>query len=103
MTHINNICMEKKPCLPVLNKSDKEVFAEYIEIMAPIAVRLDMLQEEKNAYAGVLLSNFLLLKDNIGEMQREVEKFNYAKNLFNYLLKQPTGKKRALNRGLVVS
>ena len=92
-TQINNICVEQKPCLLVFKKSDKEVIAEYIEIMAPIAVRLDMLQEEKNAYAGVLLPNFLLLKDKIGEMAREVEKFNYAKNLVNYLLKQPKANK----------
>src|SRR5678816_4390254 len=93
MTQINNICMEQKPCLPVYNKSDKEVIAEYIKIMTPIAVRLDMLQEEKNAYVGVLLPNLFLLKDKIGEMQREVEKFNYAKNLVNYLLKQPKANK----------
>src|SRR5678815_4478411 len=61
--------------------------------MAPIDVRLDMLQKEMNAYAGVLLPNFLLLKDKIGEMAREVEKFNYAKNLVNYLLKQPKANK----------
>src|SRR5678815_2513796 len=52
-----------------------------------------MLQEEKNAYAGVLLPNLFLLKDKIGEMQREVEKFSYAKNLVNYLLKQPKANK----------
>src|ERR1700755_357510 len=62
--------------------------------MTPIAVRLDMLQDEKNAYAGVLLPNFFLLKDNLVELQREVKKFNYAKNLVNYLLKQPKPNKR---------
>ena len=89
MAQINNICIEQKPCLPIFNKTDKEVIAEYIEVMTPIAVRLDMLQDEKNAYAGVLLPNFFLLKDNLVELQREVKKFNYAKNLVNYLLKQP--------------
>src|SRR5678815_2188932 len=57
--------------------------------MTPIAVRLDMLQEEKNTHAGVLLPNLFLPNDKICEIQREVEKFNYAKNLVNYLLKQP--------------
>ena len=53
--------------------------------MAPIGVRLDMLQDEKDAYERVLLPNLFFLVD----MQREVQKFNYAKNLVNYLLKQP--------------
>ena len=66
MTQINNICMEQKLCLPIFNKTDKEVIAEYIEIMTPIAVRLDMLQDEKDAYVRVLLPKLFLLK----EMQR---------------------------------
>ena len=53
--------MEQKPCLPVFNKTDKEVITEYIEIMMPIAVRLDMLKDEKNACVGVLLFNLFLL------------------------------------------
>src|ERR1700755_3565915 len=65
MTHINNICLEQKPCLPIFNETDKEVIAEYIEVMTPIAVRLDMLLDEKNAYAGVLLPNLFLLRDNL--------------------------------------
>src|ERR1700755_3634881 len=89
MTQINNICMEQKPCLPIFNKTDKEVVAEYIEIMTPIAVRMDMLQDEKNACVGVLLPNLFLLKDNLVEMQREVQNLTMPKNLVNYLLKQP--------------
>src|ERR1700755_1221545 len=83
MTQINNICLEQKPCLPIFNKTDKVIIAEYIEVMTPIAVRLDMF----------LLPNLFLLKDNLVELQREVKKFNYAKNLVNYLLKQPNANK----------
>src|ERR1700755_3459046 len=52
MTQINNICLEQKPCLKIFNKTDKEVIAEYIEVMTPIAVRLDMLQDEKKHTRG---------------------------------------------------
>ena len=76
MIQINNICLEQKPCLPIFNKTDKEVIAEYIEVMTSIAVRLDTLQDEKNAYAGVLLLNLFLLRDNLVELQREVKKFS---------------------------
>ena len=80
MTQINNICMEQKHYLPVFNKTDKEVIAEYIEMMTPIAVRLDMLQDEKDAYMRVLLPNLFLLKDNLIEMQREVQNLTMPKN-----------------------
>ena len=57
--------------------------------MTTISVRLDMLQDEKNACARVLLPNLFLFKDKLGEMQREVQKFNYVQSLVNYLLTQP--------------
>ena len=94
MTQINNICREQKPCLPIFKKTDKEVIAEYIEIMTPIAVRMDMLQDEKNACVGVLLPNLFLLKDNLVEMQREMQKFNYAKKLSQLLVKATKAKQR---------
>ena len=89
MTQINNICMEQKPCLPIFNKTDKEIVAEYIEIMTPTVVRMEMLQDEKNACVGVLFPNLFLLKDNLMEMQREVQNLIMPRNLVNYLLKQP--------------
>lgn len=90
MTQINNICMEQKPKnIQVFSQIDKEVIAEYVEIMTPVAKRLDMLQDEKNAYTGVLLPNLYLLRDDLEGMQREAEKFKHGQNLIKYLLKQP--------------
>jgi hypothetical protein len=67
--------MEQRPTnIPIFNQTDKEVIAEYVEIMVPVARRVDMLLDEKNAYTGVLLPNLYLLKDNLEGMQREAEK-----------------------------
>ncbi|KAL7634771.1 UNVERIFIED_CONTAM: hypothetical protein RMT77_015148 [Armadillidium vulgare] len=89
MTQINNIFMEQEHSLPVFNITDKEVITEYVEIMAPVAVRINMLLDEKTAYTGVLLPNLFLLKDDLEEMLGKVRKFKHGQNLVKYLLKQP--------------
>src|ERR1700755_3106275 len=88
MTQINNICMEQKPGLPIFNKTDKEVIAKYIEIMTPIAVRMDMLQDEKNGCVGVLLTSSSS-RTISWKCNERCKNLTMPKNLVNYLLKQP--------------
>ncbi|KAL7642370.1 UNVERIFIED_CONTAM: hypothetical protein RMT77_006931 [Armadillidium vulgare] len=56
------ICVEQKPCLPVFNKTHRGNYWVHRNNDAYIAVRLDMLQDEKNPCVGVLLPNLFLLK-----------------------------------------
>ena len=66
---------------------DKEVLEEYVKVMAPVAVCLDRLQAEENAYMGILLPNLMLLKLDLEKIRREGN-LVYAGPLVDALLEQ---------------
>ena len=51
--------------LPTFNELDRELLAEYVKILKPVATCLDVVQSDDKAYMGVLLPHLRLMKDKL--------------------------------------
>lgn len=59
--------------------------------MTPLAICLDKLQAEDNAYMGCLLPNLMVMKDALLKLkQDDNNRLRHANNLVDYLLDQDT-------------
>ncbi|QQP56085.1 Uncharacterized protein FKW44_000641, partial [Caligus rogercresseyi] len=72
---------------PAFTEDDKEILQEYSKVMKPVAICLDRLQAEVNAYMGILLPYLMLLKRELQAIKREGE-LCYAGPLVDALLEQ---------------
>ncbi|KAG0719484.1 putative AC9 transposase [Chionoecetes opilio] len=77
----------KRAAAPVFTEEDKEILQEYCKVMKPVAICLDRLQAEVNAYMGILLPYLMLLKRDLQAIKREGE-LRYADPLVDALLEQ---------------
>lgn len=77
----------KRAAAPVFTEEDKEILQEYCKVMKPVAICLDRLQAEVNAYMGILLPYLMLLKRDLQVIKREGE-LRYAGPLVDALLEQ---------------
>jgi phosphoribosylamine-glycine ligase len=91
----------KRAAAPVFTEKHKEILQEYCKVMMPVAICLDRLQAEVNAYMGILLPYLMLLKRDLQVMKREGE-LRYAGPLVDALLEQD-GTVRGFNNRYVAS
>ncbi|QQP36057.1 Uncharacterized protein FKW44_021033 [Caligus rogercresseyi] len=77
----------KRVAAPAFTEDDKEILQEYCKVMKPVAICLDRLQAEVNAYMGILLPYLMLLKRELQAIKREGE-LHYAGPLVEALLEQ---------------
>ncbi|QQP53364.1 Uncharacterized protein FKW44_005824, partial [Caligus rogercresseyi] len=73
--------------VPAFTEDDKEILQEYCKVIKPVAICLDRLQAEVNAYIGILLPYLMLLKRELQAIKREGE-LRYAGPLVDALLEQ---------------
>lgn len=75
----------RKQGLPAFYEGDKDILAQYCKIMKPVALCLDTLQSEENAYMGILLPNLKLMKDQVASLRNDTSIVE-GQNLINFLL-----------------
>ncbi|CAI6357243.1 unnamed protein product [Macrosiphum euphorbiae] len=64
---LNNIF--QKLNIPRLKTKEIEFFEEYVRIMEPIAISLDIFQGEKNCFLGVVLPTLFIMSDKISHLK----------------------------------
>lgn len=74
--------------LQAFTELDRELLAEYVKILKPVAICLDTLQSEGNAYMGILLPHLRLLKDTLESLKTDAT-IIHGKNLVEYLMDNP--------------
>ena len=74
-----------KEGLSAFYESGKDLLAQYCKIMKPVAICLDTLQSEENAYMGTLLPNLKLMKDQVAALRTDVSIVE-GQEFINYLL-----------------
>jgi hypothetical protein len=77
--------------LQAFTELDRELLAEYVKILKPVAVCLDTLQSEDKAYMGILLPYLRLLKDQLESLKTD-DTIIHGKNLVEYLLDNPNNR-----------
>ena len=77
--------VSRKQGLPAFYEGDKDLLAQYCKIMKPVAICLDTLQSEENAYMGILLPNLKLMKDQVAALRTDASIVE-GQELISYLL-----------------
>jgi regulator of RNase E activity RraB len=77
--------VSRKQGLSAFYEGDKDLLAQYCKIMKPVAICLDILQSEENAYMGILLPNLKLMKDQVAALRTDASIVE-GQELINYLL-----------------
>lgn len=71
--------------LPTLTELDRELLAEYVKIIKPVARCLDTTQCDDMAYMGILLPYLMLMKDALESLKTD-DTITHGKKLVEYLL-----------------
>ncbi len=66
---LNDLCI--KLFIPQLDDEDYEILFEYVSIMKPISIYLDLLQGETNCFLGFVLSCIMEIKTELEAMELE--------------------------------
>jgi hypothetical protein len=66
---LNDLCI--KLLIPQLDDEDYEILFEYVSIMKPISIYLDLLQGETNCFLGFVLPCIMEIKTELEAMELE--------------------------------
>lgn len=58
--------------VPPIEQDEHNLLREYLSLMAPIAIYLDVLQGEKNCFLGLVLPTIMMLKSKLSELVLEI-------------------------------
>ena len=64
---LNDLCI--KLLIPQLDDEDYEILLEYVSIMKPISIYLDLLQGETNCFLGFVLPSIMKIKTELEAME----------------------------------
>ena len=79
---LNDLCV--KLLIPQLDDEDYLIFSEYVSIMQPISIYLDLLQGETNCFLGIVLPSILKIRSILESLELSYQLISYPPSRWNF-------------------